>query len=61
MFPLAKQVATDFVNDLTILCGTASSMECIALKTAMVMPGLLLQHPHRDSFKSHNHVACLEC
>ena len=51
------------VNELTTLFNsydTASSMECIALKAAMVMSALLLQRPHRDS-KSHDHIACLEC
>ena len=61
MVPFGR-AGTDFVKELTSLFnnyGTASSMECIALKAAMVMPALLLQRPHRDS-KSRDHVACLE-
>ena len=38
--------------------GSASAMECIALKAAMVLPALLLQKPHTQS-KSREHVKCL--
>ena len=42
-FLLAELVLADFVKELTTLFnnyGTASSIECIALKAAMVMPVL---------------------
>jgi len=61
MVPFGK-VGTYFVTELSKLFqnyGTASAMECIALKAAMVMPPLLLQRPHQN-FKSHDHVICLE-
>ena len=39
--------------------GSAFAMECIALKSAMVLPALLLQKPHARS-KYRKHVKCLE-
>jgi len=61
MVPFGK-VGTNFVTELSKLFqnyGTASAMECIALKAAMVIPPLLLQRPHQNP-KSHDHVICLE-
>ena len=40
--------------------GSASAMECIALKAAVVLPALLLQKPHIQS-KSSRNIKCLEC
>ena len=51
-----------FVTELAKLYegfGSASAMECIALKAAMVLPALLLQKPHIQS-KSREHIKCLE-
>jgi len=58
MVPFGR-AGTEFVNRLSNLfnCyGTVSALECIA---ALVMPALLLQHPHSHS-KSRDHLACLE-
>ena len=55
-------VGSHFVIELAKLYesyGSASAMECIALKAAMVLPPLLLQKPHRQS-KSREHIKCLE-
>ena len=51
-----------FVTELAKLYesfGSASAMECIALKVFMVLPALLLQKPHLQS-KSREHINCLE-
>ena len=40
--------------------GSASAMESIALKAAMVLPPLLLQKPHRQS-KFRENIKCLVC
>ena len=51
-----------FVTELAKLYesfGSASAMECIALKAAMVLPALLLQKPHIRS-KSRENINCLE-
>ena len=59
MVPFGK-AGTNFVIELSKLFhnyGTASAMECITLKAAMVMPALLLQRPHWNS-KCHDHVMC---
>ena len=48
MVPFGK-VGTNFVRELSKLFdsyGTASTIECITLKAAMVMPALLLQCRH---------------
>ena len=37
----------------------ASAMECIALKTAMVFPSLILQKPFQE-LKTKDHVQCIE-
>jgi len=58
MVPFGK-AGTDFVTELSKVFQNYNSMECIALKAAMVMPPLLLQRPHQNS-KSHDHVICLE-
>ena len=55
-------VGCRFISELAKLYegfGSASAMECIALKSAMVLPALLLQKPHARS-KSREHVKCLE-
>ena len=55
-------MGTQFVTELAKLYdgyGSASAMESVALKAAMVLPPLLLQKPHRQS-KSREHIKCLE-
>ena len=52
----------EFTNELSRLFlafASASSMETVALRAAIVLPILLLQKPHRRS-KAKEHVACLE-
>ncbi len=51
-----------FVNELTRLYqafGSASAMESVALKAAIVLPILLLQKPSKK-FKPKDHITCLE-
>ena len=58
-----SSAGSHFVTELAKLYesfGSASAMECIALKAAMVLPALLLQKPHMRS-KSRDHVKCLKC
>ena len=55
-------VGSHFIIELAKLYesyGSASAMESIALKAAMVLPALLLQKPHRQS-KSREHIKCLD-
>ena len=52
MVPFDK-AGSAFVSELTNLFnnyGNASAQKCIALKAAMVMPALLLQCPHANSY-----------
>ncbi len=56
------KVGKEFVHELSRLFSafaSASSMESIALRAAIVLPILLLQKPHRKS-KAKEHAACLE-
>ena len=51
-------MGTQFITELAKLYdgyGSASAMESVALKAAMVLPPLLLQKPHRQS-KSREHT-----
>ena len=55
-------VGSQFVTELAKLYdgyGSASPLESIALKAAMVLPPLLFQKPHRQS-RSREHIKCLE-
>ena len=59
-FPSGK-AGKSFVNELAKLYrayAEGTTLECIALKAASVLPILLLQRPHHDS-KAKDHVACL--
>ena len=56
------KVGKELVHELSRLFSafaSASSMESIALRAAIVLPILLLQKPHRKS-KAKEHAACLE-
>ena len=59
--PLGK-AGRDFVSELSRLYlayGSASTLESVALKAAIVFPILLLQKPSKGS-KIKNHIKCLE-
>ena len=59
--PLGK-AGRDFVSELSRLYlayGSASTLESVALKAAIVFPILLLQKPSKGS-KAKNHIKCLE-
>ena len=58
----AGKAGKEFVRELSRLFSafaSASSMESIALRAAIVLPILLLQKPHRKS-KAKEHAECLE-
>ena len=62
MIPSGK-AGKDFVTELTRLLrafADGSTLECVALKAAMVMPPLLLQRTSKNS-KSRDHTVLLEC
>ena len=62
VFPVPSgKAGKGFVNELAKLYrayAEGTTLECIALKAASVLPILLLQRPHCDS-KAKDHVACL--
>ena len=60
--PFGK-VGKEFVLELSCLFrsyGEKTSLECIALKTAMLFCTLLLQKPHRTA-SSRDFINCLQC
>ena len=63
LFPIPwGNVGSSFISELARLYrayAEKSSLECIALRAAAIMPGLLLQKPHAKS-KHKEHRVCLE-
>ena len=63
LFPIPwGNAGSSFISELARLYrayAEKSSLECIALKAAAIMPGLLLQKPHAKS-KHKEHRVCLE-
>ena len=58
----ASKAGKEFTHELSRLFlafASASSMESVALRAAIVLPILLLQKPHRKS-KAKEHAACLD-
>ena len=49
----------EFTHELFLAFVSASSMESVALRAAILLPTLLLLKPHRRS-KAKEHVVCLE-